>query len=209
MGWLLLRRSWGVTRSGLKLKPTRPIIPHRIYRPGAEIGRFTYGLEQPDSGSNHPRNLFVWRSNRLVPPAKATSICRSICWGPKRDSGRGTRCQRRDQTGRSRVQTAAIEGKLDLLVTLDFRMSVPACSPISFCPPPPGMKKTYEHLGYASVYSSAICGGRSGWESRSDWEIYKGIAKAFSQGVWVILAKKPTWYCNHCCTTSGRALTAV
>lgn len=44
MGWLPLRRSWGVTRSGLKLKPTRPDYPHRIYRPGAEIGRFTHGL---------------------------------------------------------------------------------------------------------------------------------------------------------------------
>lgn len=43
------------------------------------------------------------------------------------------------------------------------------------------MKRRYEHLGYASIYSSAFCGGRSGPESRSDWEIYKGIAKAFSQ----------------------------
>ncbi|XNM44465.1 molybdopterin-dependent oxidoreductase [Escherichia coli] len=33
----------------------------------------------------------------------------------------------------------------------------------------------------ASVSSSAFCGGHSAWESRSDWEIYKGIAKAFSQ----------------------------
>ncbi len=142
MGWLPSARSWGVTRSGLKLKPTRPDYPHRIYRPGAEIGRFTYGLRTTDSGSNHPRNLFVWRSNLLGPPAKATSICRSICWGPKAGLGRGTRCQRRDQTGRSRVANSAIEGKLDLLVTLDFRMSSTACSPISFCPPPPGTKKT-------------------------------------------------------------------
>ncbi len=209
MGWYLLRRSWGVTRSGLKLKPTSRIIPHRIYRPGAEIGRFTHACEQPDSGSNHPRNLFVWRSTCLAPPAKATSICRSICWEPKWDSGSGTRCQRRDQTRRSQWQTAAIEGKLDLLVTLDFRCPVPACSPISFCPPPPGTKKRYEHLGYASVYSSAFCGGRSAWESRSDWEIYKGIAKAFSKCAWAILAKKPTWYYNHCCILSGRTLTAV
>ncbi|MGU0160214.1 hypothetical protein ACVXHB_05895 [Escherichia coli] len=97
--------------------------------------------EQPDSGSNHPRNLFV-----CVQPAgssgKATSICRSICWDRKRDSGQGTRCQRRDQTGRSRVANCAIEGKLDLLVTLDFRMSSTCLFSDIVCPPPPGMKKT-------------------------------------------------------------------
>ncbi len=142
MGWLPSAPHWGVTRSGLKLKPTRPDYPPRIYRPGAEIGRFTYGLRTTRSSSNHPRNLFVWRSNLLGSSAKATSICRSICWGPKAGFRGGTRCQRRDQTGRSRVANCSIEGKLDLLVTLDFRMSSTCLSPISFCPPPPGTKKT-------------------------------------------------------------------
>ncbi|NYY76997.1 hypothetical protein DMI62_20410 [Escherichia coli] len=31
------------------------------------------------------------------------------------------------------------------------------------------------------------------WESRSDWGIYKGIAKAFRKCAWGISAK-PTWY---------------
>ncbi|VEA76806.1 respiratory nitrate reductase 1 subunit alpha [Salmonella enterica subsp. arizonae] len=35
-----------------------------------------------------------------------------------------------------------LDGKLDLVVTLDFRLSVLACIPISYCRPPPGMKKT-------------------------------------------------------------------
>ncbi len=34
-------------------------------------------------------------------------------------------------------QTAAIEGKLDLLVTLDFACPVPVSSPILSCRPPP------------------------------------------------------------------------
>ncbi len=31
------------------------------------------------------------------------------------------------------------------------------------------------------------------WESRSDWDIYKGIAKAFSKACVGHLARKPTW----------------
>lgn len=43
MGWLPSAPQLG--RNPLSwLKPTRPDYPHRIYRPGAEIGRFTYGL---------------------------------------------------------------------------------------------------------------------------------------------------------------------
>ena len=58
-------------------------------------------------------------------------------------------------------QTAAIEGKLDLLVTLDFRMSSTCLFSDIVLPITPGTKKTIP-LGYASVYSSAFCGGRSG-----------------------------------------------
>ncbi len=42
-------------------------------------------------------------------------------------------------------------------------------------------KRRHEYFGYASVYSPAVCGGRSGLEAKSDWEIYKAIAKKFSE----------------------------
>ena len=59
----------------------------------------------------------------LVLPAKAMSICSSTCWGPKAVFRARIWGQRRGQTEEVEWQTAAIEGKLDLLVTLDFRLS--------------------------------------------------------------------------------------
>lgn len=80
-----------------------------------------YGHEQPDSGGNHPRNLSVWRSNRLAfrqrPRAAEASGTESGF------RARNLR-QRRDQT-RLVEATAAIEGKPDSLVTLDFRRPRP------------------------------------------------------------------------------------
>ncbi|NYY76999.1 hypothetical protein DMI62_20420 [Escherichia coli] len=58
--------------------------------------------EQPDSGSNHPRNLFVWRSNLLGSSGKATRVYAEVSAGDrKQDSGRGTPVPATDQTGRS------------------------------------------------------------------------------------------------------------
>ncbi|MFP1495884.1 molybdopterin-dependent oxidoreductase [Escherichia coli] len=78
-------------------------------------------------------------------------------------------------------QTAAIEGKLDLLVTLDFRMSSTCLFSDIVLPTATWYEKDEYHTRICIRFIIAICGGRSGLESRSDWEIYKGIAKAFSQ----------------------------
>ena len=72
--------------------------------------------------------------------------------------GRRTRLNRK----RSEWQTLAIEGKLDLLVTLDFRMSS-TCLFSDIVPlTATGMKRRYEHLGYASVYPPAFRRRRPG-----------------------------------------------
>ncbi len=80
--------------------------------------------EQPDSGSNHPRNLFVWRSNLLGSSGKGHEYMQKYLLGT--ESGiQGEELGASDGIKPEEVewQTAAIEGKLDLLVTLDFRMS--------------------------------------------------------------------------------------
>ena len=108
-------------------------------------------------------------------------------------------------------QTAAIEGKLDLLVTLDFRMSqyLPVLRYRS-AHRHLVRKRRYEHLGYASVYSSAFCGGRSRLGiTAATGKSTKVSPKHFRKCAWVILAKKPTWYYNPTARLSGRALTAV
>ncbi len=79
-------------------------------------------------------------------------------------------------------QDNGLEGKLDLVVTLDFRLSSTCLYSDIILPTATRVRKRrHEYFGYASVYSPAVCGGRSGPEAKSDWEIYKAIAKKFSE----------------------------
>ncbi|MFP1483482.1 hypothetical protein ACLB1S_14805 [Escherichia coli] len=61
MGWLhLLRRSWGVTRSGLKLKPTRPDPPPQNYTAQALKSAIYVWPANNQIAAALLRNLFVW-----------------------------------------------------------------------------------------------------------------------------------------------------
>ncbi|MFO6484893.1 molybdopterin-dependent oxidoreductase [Escherichia coli] len=147
--------------------------------------------EQPDSGSNHPRNLFVWRSNLLGSSGKGHEVYAEVSAGDrKRDSGRGTRCQRRIKPEEVEWQTAAIEGKLDLLVTLDFRMSSTCLFSDIVLPTATWYEKddmnTSDMHPFIISLSAAV---DPAWESRSDWETTKVSPKHFRKCAWVILAK--------------------
>ncbi|ECM2034399.1 molybdopterin-dependent oxidoreductase, partial [Salmonella enterica subsp. enterica serovar Typhimurium] len=87
-------------------------------------GAIRFACEQPDSGHNHPRNLFVWRSNLLGSSGKGHEYMLKYLLGT--DSGiQGEALGSSEGIKPEEVewQSTAIEGKLDLLVTLDFRMS--------------------------------------------------------------------------------------
>ncbi len=75
----------------------------------------------------------------------------------------------------------APEGKLDLLVTLDFRMSTTCVYSDIVLPAATWYEKddlnTSDMHPFIHPLGAAV---DPNWESRSDWEIYKGIAKAFS-----------------------------
>jgi nitrate reductase / nitrite oxidoreductase, alpha subunit len=80
--------------------------------------------EDPDAPENWPRNLFVWRSNLLGSSGKGHEYflkhllgtdARRARQGPRREGKRGAEG--------GRWHDEAPEGKLDLLVTIDFRMS--------------------------------------------------------------------------------------
>ena len=76
----------------------------------------------------------------------------------------------------------APEGKLDLLVTLDFRMSTTCLYSDIVLPTATWYEKsdlnTSDMHPFIHPLSAAV---DPVWEARSDWEIYKGIAKKFSE----------------------------
>ena len=80
--------------------------------------------EDPDHPDNWPRNMFVWRSNLLGSSGKGHEYFLKHLLG----TTHGVQGKDMGETGRKKPKEVAWHndaptGKLDLLVTLDFRMS--------------------------------------------------------------------------------------
>ncbi|WP_191939083.1 nitrate reductase subunit alpha [Pantoea agglomerans] len=145
-------------------------------------GTMRFAAEQPDDPQNFPRNLFVWRSNLLGSSGKGHEYMLKYLLGTEN----GIQGKDLGQQGRVKPEEVewldqGAEGKLDLVVTLDFRMSSTCLYSDVVLPTATWYEKddmnTSDMHPFIHPLSAAV---DPAWDSKSDWEIYKGIAKAFS-----------------------------
>ena len=145
-------------------------------------GQLQFACQDPDSPQNFPRNLFVWRSNLLGSSGKGHEYMLRHLLGTKhgllgKDLGQEGK-KPEDVTWRDE----AAEGKVDLLVTLDFRMSTTCLYSDIVLPTATWYEKddmnTSDMHPFIHPLTKAI---DPVWESRSDWDIFKGIAQRFSE----------------------------
>jgi nitrate reductase alpha subunit len=145
-------------------------------------GSLKMSCEDPDNPKNWPRNMFVWRSNLLGSSGKGHEYFLKHLLGTTNgvqgkdlglEEAKPTEVQWHDK---------APEGKLDLLVTLDFRMSTTCLYSDIVLPTATWYEKndlnTSDMHPFIHPLSTAV---DPAWQSRSDWEIYKGFAKAYSE----------------------------
>ena len=146
-------------------------------------GELKLSCEDPDKPVNWPRNLFVWRSNLLGSSGKGHEYFLKHLLG----TSHGVLGKDLGETGRQKpLEVAwhdeAPEGKLDLLVTLDFRMSTTCVYSDIVLPTATWYEKndlnTSDMHPFIHPLTAAV---DPAWECRSDWDIYKSIAKAFSR----------------------------
>jgi len=146
-------------------------------------GTLKMSCEDPDHPANFPRNLFVWRSNLLGSSGKGHEYFLKHLLG----TSHGVQGKDLGDSGEQKPLDVvwhhdAPEGKLDLLVTLDFRMSTTCLYSDIVLPTATWYEKndlnTSDMHPFIHPLSAAI---DPVWEARSDWDIYKGIAKAFSE----------------------------
>ena len=145
-------------------------------------GSITLSCEDPDHPANWPRNLFVWRSNLLGSSGKGHEYFLKHLLGTTHGV-QGKDLGPQDAKPREvKWHANAPEGKLDLLVTLDFRMSTTCLYSDIVLPTATWYEKndlnTSDMHPFIHPLSAAV---DPAWQSRSDWEIYKGFAKAFSE----------------------------
>ena len=146
-------------------------------------GEIRMSCEDPDDPRNWPRNLFVWRSNLLGSSGKGHEYFLKHLLG----TSHGVQGKDLGADSPARPQEAvwhdeAPEGKLDLLVTLDFRMSTTCVYSDIVLPTATWYEKndlnTSDMHPFIHPLTAAV---DPVWESRSDWDIYKGIARKFSE----------------------------
>jgi nitrate reductase alpha subunit len=145
-------------------------------------GELKFACLDPDNPINYPRNLFIWRSNLLGSSGKGHEYMLRHLLGTShglqgKDLGESGELKPEDVTWHDQ----APEGKVDLLVTLDFRMSTTCLYSDIVLPTATWYEKddmnTSDMHPFIHPLSAAV---DPVWESRSDWEIFKGIAKTFS-----------------------------
>ena len=146
-------------------------------------GDLKLSCNDPDAPRNWPRNLFVWRSNLLGSSGKGHEYFLKHLLG----TTHGVLGKDLGEDGRQKPDEVvwhdeAPQGKLDLLVTLDFRMSTTCVYSDIVLPTATWYEKndlnTSDMHPFIHPLTAAV---DPVWEAKSDWEIYKAIARKFSE----------------------------
>ena len=146
-------------------------------------GSIRFAAEQPENGKNHPRNLFIWRSNLLGSSGKGHEYMLKYLLGTENGiQGKDLGKQGGVKPEEVEWRDNGLDGKLDLVVTLDFRLSSTCLYSDIVLPTATWYEKddmnTSDMHPFIHPLSAAV---DPAWESKSDWDIYKGIAKKFSE----------------------------
>jgi nitrate reductase alpha subunit len=184
MGWLPsapqldtnpLALAAGANRAG------KPVKDHVVA--GLKAGTLKMACEDPDNPVNFPRNLFIWRSNLFGSSGKGHEYFLRHFLGTKHGLlGKDLGEMGGEMPAEVLWRDPAPEGKLDLVVTLDFRMSTSCLYSDIVLPTATWYEKndlnTSDMHPFIHPLSAAV---DPVWEARSDWEIYKAIARRFSE----------------------------
>jgi len=157
--------------------------PRDYIAAGLKSGDLEMSCEDPDAPENWPRNLFVWRSNLLGSSGKGHEYFLKHLLGTEHGVlGKDLGAEGKVRSKEAKWHGEAPEGKLDLLVTLDFRMSTTAVYSDIVLPTASWYEKddlnTSDMHPFIHPLQAAV---DPAYESRSDWDIFRTIAKKFSE----------------------------
>ncbi len=155
-------------------------------------GDLEMSCQDPDAPENWPRNLFVWRSNLLGSSGKGHEYFLKHLLGTDHGVlGKDLGEEGRQLPKEAKWHEDGPRGKLDLLVTIDFRMSTTAVYSDIVLPTASWYEKndlnTSDMHPFIHPLQAAV---DPAYESKSDWEIFKSIAKKFQEVAPEILGKE-------------------
>lgn len=138
-----------------------------------------FSMEDPDNPESYPRVWYIWRGNALLASAKGHEYFLKHYLGTHNNSiaEEAARDLVKEVTWHDKVEL----GKIDLIVDLNFRMDSSALYSDIVLPAATYYEKhdlnTTDMHSFIHPLQPAVppC-----WESKSDWDIFKGIAKSTS-----------------------------
>jgi len=153
------------------------IIKHTVDQ--LTSGETSFAIEDPGAPENFPRSLFVWRSNLVSSSAKGQEYFMKHLFGAKSNLLAEPNEDMKPEEIKWRED---VEGKLDLLVAVDFRMTTTPIYADIVLPAATWYEK--EDLSSTDMHPFVHPFNRAVdplWESRSDWDTFRMIAQKFSQ----------------------------
>ncbi|NYF99250.1 nitrate reductase subunit alpha [Janibacter cremeus] len=163
-------------------------------------GSLQFAIEDPENPDNFPRVLSLWRSNLFGSSAKGNEYFLKHLLG----TSNAVRAKQAPQDLRPQEiawPEELPEGKLDMLMTIDFRMTSSTLLSDVVLPAATWYEKhdlnTTDMHPYVNSFNPAIA---PPWQSKTDWEAWKEIAKRFSEmavdhlGTRTDVVAKPLWH---------------
>lgn len=138
-----------------------------------------YAVADPEAPENWPRVWFIWRGNAIVGSMKGHEYALKHYLGTHHNSiSTDNEVKPEEITWRD----IAPEGKMDLVVDLNFRMDSSALYSDIVLPAASWYEKadlnSTDLHSFIHPLSAAVA---PVWETKTDWEIFKSIAKATSE----------------------------
>ncbi|MEU4605431.1 nitrate reductase subunit alpha [Kribbella sp. NPDC023972] len=157
----------------------RPVAEHVVER--LKSGELRFAAEDPDSPENFPRVLAIWRANLLGSSGKGNEYFLKHLLGTD-SSLRATEAGESQRPQEVDWHQGAPEGKLDLLLTLDFRQTSTTIFSDVVLPAATWYEKhdlnTTDMHPFVHSFNPAIA---PPWQTRTDWDAWQTIATKFSE----------------------------
>ncbi len=142
--------------------------------------KLKFSVEDPDAPENWPRVWFIWRGNALMSSAKGHEYFLHHYLGTH--TNKVAEDLAADSVKEVVWHETAPQGKMDLVVDINFRMDTSALYSDIVLPTATFYEKadinSTDLHSFIHPLSPAVppC-----WESKSDWQIFQAIAKTFSE----------------------------
>ncbi len=141
--------------------------------------KLKYSVSDPEAPENHPKVWYIWRGNAILASMKGHEYALKHYLGTHNNA---IAEDAEDHTEEVKWHEVAPIGKMDLVVDLNFRMDSSALYSDIVLPAASWYEKA--DLNSTDLHSFIHPLGQAiapVWESKTDWDIFKHIAKATSE----------------------------